>query len=99
MTKRADKDVDLTTEEIYLPNGQRLTEEVATEIAEDALAHHYRVRGRPSLTGRAEHSPRLTVRIVPETQQALERIAAAQGRRVTDVARAALDEYVERHAS
>jgi predicted transcriptional regulator len=39
------------------------------------------------------------VRVTDRTRAALEAIAAAQGRRLTDVSRDALDEYVERHAS
>jgi predicted transcriptional regulator len=40
----------------------------------------------------------LTVRVTPSTRAALERIADAQGRRLADVGRDALDEYVRRHA-
>jgi hypothetical protein len=39
------------------------------------------------------------VRVTTDTRTALEAIAAAQGRRLADVSREALDEYVSRHAS
>lgn len=91
-------DVDLETEEIYLPNGQRLTNELAAELAEDAMAHHYRTRGRPSLTGAGEHTPRMTLRVPEGTRRALEAIASSEGRRLADVGREALDEYVRHHA-
>lgn len=91
-------DVDLDTEEILLPNGQRLTNELAEQMAEEVLAEHYPGRGRPSLTGRAEHTPRITLRVPEETRDALEQIADHQGRRLADVGRDALDEYVRRHA-
>jgi hypothetical protein len=93
-------DIDLDTEEIYLADGRRLTNELAEEIAQDALAHHRQVRGRgrPSITGGQERTPNLTVRVTPSTRAALEQIAAAQGRRLADVGRDALDEYIRRHS-
>lgn len=91
-------DIDLDQEEVYLPDGTRLTEAKAAELAEKDARRYLRERGRPSITGRAEHTPRLTVRVPEPTRAALERIAGAQGRRLADVSRDALDEYVERHA-
>lgn len=89
-------DVDLDAEEIYLADGRRLSEQVAKELAERALARH---RGRPSVTGENARTPSLTVRVPPETRTALEQLARAQGKRLADVSREALDEYVSRHAS
>jgi hypothetical protein len=43
--------------------------------------------------------PYHTVRVPSEIRDALESIADAQGRRLADVSRDALVEYVERHAS
>lgn len=88
-------DVDLDAEEIYLADGRRLSEQVAKELAERALARH---RGRPSVTGENARTPSLTVRVPPETRTALEQLARAQGKRLADVSREALDEYVSRHA-
>lgn len=90
-------DIDLDEEEVYLPDGTRLTEAKAAEMAEEAMQHHYRERGRPSLTGGREKTPNLTIRVAPSTRAALERIAEAQGRRLADVGRDALDEYIRRH--
>lgn len=89
-------DVDLDTEEVYVADGRRLTEELAEEMAQRALARH---RGRPSVTGANARTPSLTVRVPPETRTALEELAKAQGKRLADVSREALDEYVSRHAS
>ena len=89
-------DVDLDTEEVYLADGRRLTEQVAEELAQRALARH---QGRPSVTGENARTPSLTVRVPPETRTALEKLARAQGKRLADVSREALDEYVSRHAS
>ena len=102
MTKRKIKpgpigpDIDLDTYEVYLADGRRLTEQVAENLAECALARH---RGRPSVTGEAERTPSLTVRVPQATRAALEELAKAQGKRLADVSREALDEYVSRHAS
>jgi glycerate kinase len=89
-------DVDLDVEEVNLADGRRLTEQVAEEIAQRALARH---RGRPSVTGERARTPSLTVRVRTETRTALEELAKAQGKRLADVSREALDEYVSRHAS
>jgi hypothetical protein len=89
-------DVDLDTEEMPAADGRRLTEDLAAEIAERALARH---RGRPSVSGGSARTPSLTVRVPTQIQAALKSIADAQGRRVSDVSREALEEYVERHAS
>ncbi len=102
MTKRKIKpgsigpDVDLEADEIYLADGRRLTERRAEEIAERALARH---RGRPSVSGGRRRTPSLTVRVPQPTREALEKLARAQGKRLADVSREALDEYVSRHAS
>lgn len=52
-------DIDLDTEEVYLADGRRLTNDLAEEIAQDALAYHRQVRGRgrPSITGGQEQPP------------------------------------------
>jgi hypothetical protein len=89
-------DVNLDAEEVHLADGRRLTEQVAEELAQRALARH---RGRPSVTGKDARTPSLTVRVPPETRTALEDLARAQGKRLADVSREALDEYVSRHAS
>jgi len=102
MTKRTIKpgsigpDVDLDAEEIYLADGRRLTEQLAEEISERTLARH---RGRPSVSGGSRRTPSLTVRVPQPTREALERLAEAQGKRLADVSREALDEYISRHAS
>jgi hypothetical protein len=89
-------DVDLSKEDVRLKEGRRLTEHLADQIAERALA---RRRGRPSITGAGKRTPSLTVRVPQPTRDALERLAKAQGKRLADVSREALDEYVSRHAS
>ena len=102
MTKRKVKpgpvgaDVDLATEDVRLADGRRLTDDLAQKMAKDALARH---RGRPSVSGGRRRTPSLTVRVPEPTREALEQLAKAQGKRLADISREALDEYVSRHAS
>ena len=49
--------------------------------------------------GRERTYSRSHRRVPPETKTALEELARAQGKRLADVSREALDEYVSRHAS
>lgn len=88
-------DVDLETEDIRLPDGSRLTEAKVEEIVGRVHARH---PGRPSVSGGRERTPVMTVRVSRAARTALERIASAQGRRLADVSRDALDEYIRRHA-
>lgn len=90
-------DIDLDQEEVYLADGSRLSEAKAEELAEWALEQRRSRRGRPSITGGEMHTPNLTVRVKPSARAALEQIAVAQGRRLADVSRDALDEYIRRH--
>ena len=89
-------DVDLDTEEMLTADGRRLTGEVVGEIVEEART---RRRGRPSVTGGKVHTPVLTLRVPPPLRAELEAIAQAQGRRLADVSREALEEYAARHSS
>lgn len=89
-------DVDLEDEDIRLPDGSRLTEAKAAEIVERVHGRH---PGRPSVSGDRERTPVMTVRVTRAARAALEEIASAQGRRLADVSRDALDEYIRRHAS
>ncbi|MHB8328460.1 MAG: hypothetical protein ACYDD6_02325 [Acidimicrobiales bacterium] len=73
---RIGPDIDLDEEEVYTADGRRLTKDLAQQIAEEAIALH---RGRPSVTGRPERTPNLTVRVPQRTREALEAVARAQG--------------------
>ena len=104
MTKRTIKlgpigpDIDLDKEEVYLRDGTRLTESEAAAFSKRVLERTRR-RGRPSVSEATVRTPNLTVRVPPDVRAALEGIAKTQGRRLADVSREALSEYVERHAS
>lgn len=85
--------IDLDSEEFYV-GGDRLTEQRAAKLA-DRLERG----GRPSLSGPGRHSPSVTLRLPEQTKGRLDRLARSQGRRRSDVIRAAVDEYLDRHAS
>ncbi|MBO0841151.1 MAG: hypothetical protein J2O49_10065, partial [Sciscionella sp.] len=62
------EDVDLDRERVDLPDGTRLTEQRAEQLAREALAEIRQrnlVPGRKSLSGGDTHSPRVQFR-VPE---------------------------------
>lgn len=69
-------------------------------VITDRAEMRRRVGGRPRVGGAAGEGPsmQVRVRVTTDTRTALETIAAAQGRRLADVSRDALDEYVARHA-
>ena len=83
-------DVDLDAQDVRLADGSRLTEDRAAEIVEEVR----RRAGRPSLTGEAAASPRITFRIAPSTRDRAAEIAAQEGKTVSQLAREALEEGV-----
>lgn len=71
------------------------------KVIADPTEIRRRLGGRPRVGGERGDGPsmQVRVRVTTNTRTALEAIAADQGRRLTDVSRDALDEYVARHAS
>ena len=83
---------------------ERVTAEVESgraKVIVDPAEMRRRLGGRPRVGGANGQGPsmQVRVRVTASTRTALETIAAAQGRRLADVSRDALDEYVDRHAS
>ncbi|MHB2024969.1 MAG: hypothetical protein ACYCO3_16895, partial [Mycobacteriales bacterium] len=70
-------------------------------VIRDPAHWRRRLGGRPRGGGAPGEGPsiQVRVRVTTRTRTALESIAAAQGRRLSDVSRDALDEYAARHAS
>lgn len=87
--------------EFKTAGGDVLTDEIIEALAEEAergydLTKAKRVTfGRPSL-GPAGTSPRVQVRVDPQLAGALKARAKAEHRSVSEIARTALREYVER---
>lgn len=92
MKHRVLPDVDLDVDDVRDSGGRRVTEAYAQQATELALAAVG--RGRPSLTGTRSTSPQITFRITPELRERAAAEAARQGRRVSDVAREALERYL-----
>ena len=88
-------DIDLDSEDVRRPDGTRLTEDAAQELADEAI--RLGRRGRPAVdpeVGSGGRSPRVTFRIPAQTRRRLEQRAREQGRRVADVVRDAVEQYL-----
>ena len=72
-----------------------------SKVIADPAEIRRRLGGRPRIGGASDEGPSMQVRVRVETRTrtALEAIAADQGRRLADVSRDALDDYVARHVS
>ena len=95
-------DIDLDKEEFILPDGRRLTEELAEQLAREAkdeIRRRNLVPGRKSLSGDGQHSPRVNVRLPEDVHRAASELAAAEHVTVSRLVRRAVEEYVQRHAS
>ncbi len=76
------------------------TDEYAERVTAEVESGRAKVIVDPAeMRRRQGPSMQVRVRVTASTRTALETIAAAQGRRLADVSRDALDEYVDRHAS
>lgn len=85
-------DVDLDAEEVYTPDGQRLTNERVAELVEDAVTA---VRsGRPSLTGGDAHSPHVSFRVPEQLGRRAAERAEREGKSVSQLGREALEQYL-----
>ena len=85
-------DVDLASDDVRDSHGRRITEDYAQAATAQAIASVG--RGRPSLTGKKATSPQVTFRVTPELLARAAAEADRQGRRVSDVAREALERYL-----
>lgn len=81
-------DVDLEREDVRLADGTRLTSVMAESIVEDAR----RAGGRPSLSGTAAHSPQIAFRVPAAVRERAARVAAQEGKTVSQLAREALED-------
>ncbi|MCL1898079.1 MAG: DNA-binding protein [Micrococcales bacterium] len=72
---------DPKTDELYLPDGRRITDQVVehyAEIAERQGPPAGLIPGGKSLSGGRQHSPQITVTLSTATNQALRERAAAE---------------------
>lgn len=85
------EDVDLQRDDVRLPDGTRLTEEVVDDIVEQVR----RKGGRPSLTGDSAASPRVSFRLTPDVRKRAATIAEREGKTISQLAREALEARVQ----
>lgn len=81
-------DVDLERDQIRLADNTRLTSVVAESIVEEVR----RLGGRPSLSGAAARSPQIAFRVPAAVRERAVRVAAQQGKTVSQLAREALED-------
>ena len=90
-------DVDLDEEDVRLPDGRRLTNELAEKMAREGMSEARRrnlVPGGKSLGGDGSHSPRVQFRVPRSLRAAAEAKAAAEGVSLSTLAREALEHYL-----
>ena len=86
-------DVDLDRDDVLLPDGTRLTNELVEAVNEDVR----RTVGRPSLSGGRQHSPQVSARITPEMQAELRKYSKRSGLSSSQIVRHALEQLVGSH--
>lgn len=84
--------IDLDTERVDLPDGTRLTEDRADQLADEVL--HAAGRGRPSLTAPGRQSPQLRLSVPAQLRTDLKHRAETEHRSVSEIAREALERYL-----
>lgn len=86
-------DVDLDTEDIRDRQGRRITAEYAERAAEEAV--HLARPGRPPLGATGHASPQVSFRVPEQLRRRAEQRARAEDRSVSEIAREALERYLE----
>ena len=80
----------IVADDVRLPDGTRVTNELAEQWATD-LEHR---GGRPSLDPAGVPSVRLAFRVPEDVSEQVDALAARQGRRRSDVLRTAIEQYL-----
>ena len=85
-------DIDLSRTVIRDKNGKRITNARAEKIAQEVLK---KVAGRPSLTGKAVHSPEVKARVPLKLKTALDQEAKRRGETTSALVREALEKFLK----
>jgi hypothetical protein len=91
-------DINLDREVVLLPDGKRLSEARAAEIAEETIREVYRRQGRPALDGtrtRGTRSPQVAFRVPQRLAKRAEEVAASKGKTLSQLGREALEKYLD----
>ncbi|GAA1275467.1 hypothetical protein GCM10009677_31170 [Sphaerisporangium rubeum] len=97
-----DSEIDGDSEEIYDTKGNRITDQyvdaavadVHRAIAEGRVPVPTGRGGRPSLTGDAAHSPRVSFRVPEELRERAKTRAAQEGKTISALAREAFEQFL-----
>jgi hypothetical protein len=87
-----DEEADLEAHDYRGPGRERLTED-----ATERYTAQRRGAGRPSLGDSGGSSPSVAFRLTAELRAEAEEVARREGRRVSAIARQALEEYIANH--
>jgi predicted HicB family RNase H-like nuclease len=88
--------IDLDKEVVLDSAGERITEARAQEMADYAIEQFEKLQpGRPSLTGKSQHSPQISFRVPETLAKRAEEVAAKQGKSLSQLGREALERYLE----
>ncbi|CAB4970260.1 MAG: CopG family transcriptional regulator [Actinobacteria bacterium] len=87
-------EVDLHAEVILDSRGRRVDQAYVDRALADVEEDLARRAGRPSLTGKSEHSPHVSFRITPELKALAEQTAREQGTTVSTLAREAFERFL-----
>ena len=82
-----EEDIDLDRDDLRLPDGSRLTTQRAEELVDEVRNRG----GRPSLTGEAAISPRVSFRLTPDIRDRAAALAEREGKTISQLAREALE--------
>ncbi len=102
MARKAGQQAPLRTRSGMMLDDKKI-EELVREVEDDATEWSrplpksqwpVRGRGRPSLTGESQHSPRVTFRLDPEVREKAVERAEREGKTVSELAREALKQYL-----
>jgi hypothetical protein len=87
-------EIDLDSEAILDSKGRRVDQAYVDRALADVEDDLARRAGRPSLTGKSEHSPHVSFRITPELKARAEQTARDQGTTVSKLARKAFERFL-----
>ncbi len=87
-------DLNVDAEIIVDSKGRRVDRAYITQALAEVEDDIARRAGRPSLTGKAQHSPHVSFRITPELKTQAERAAKEQGTTVSRLAREAFERFL-----
>jgi predicted HicB family RNase H-like nuclease len=87
-------EIDLEAVVILDSKGRRVDQAYVDRALADVEEELARRAGRPSLTGKSEHSPHVSFRITPELKARAEQTAKEQGTTVSKLAREAFERFL-----